>query len=264
MLPGLAIQHLVRMAYCERFCGSSRQSRYFPLQRYPSPSGWFAYRRGSRLFPTDALVSGFRENNCSSHFGSNSRDRTLELRSDGRVFERRYCVRGAKDRCRIIGEVDFQCRPHLFPLVAGDRILHQGDVVSQLCGVTHRRFDAGIRLLAYHNQLVDAMLLKLEIQVCVRETAGAPVFLRNHFAGQWREFFAKGSAPGSCSEDASFVGEFLNGCDVLPALDFILGPQVSVMRCEEDPYACGTGGQKDGKHVRYALNRFCYLLYQRP
>src|SRR5208282_1101255 len=200
MLPGLAIQHLVRMAYCERFCGSSRQSRYFPLQRYPSPSGWFAYRRRSRLFPTDALVSGFRENNCSSHFGSNSRDRTLELRSDGRVFERRYCVRGAKDRCRII---------------------HHGDVVSQLCGVTHRRFDAGIRLLAYHNQLVDTMLLKLEIQVCVRETAGAPVFLRNHFAGQWREFFAKGSAPGSCSEDASFVGEFLNGCDVLPALDFI-------------------------------------------
>jgi hypothetical protein len=36
-------------------------------------------------------------------------------------------------------------------LVAGDRILHQGDVISQLCGVTHRRFNAGIRLLANRN-----------------------------------------------------------------------------------------------------------------
>src|SRR6202047_5274703 len=43
-----------------------------------------------------------------------------------------------------------------------------------------------------------------------------------------------------------------------------LGPLVSVMRCEEDPDACGTGGQKDGKHVRYAVDRFCYILYQRP
>src|SRR3981081_4519287 len=110
--------------------------------------------------------------------------------------------------------------------------------------VTEGRIDAGIRLLANHDQLMDTMLLELEIQVCVRETAGAPVFLRNHFAGQRREFFAKGSAPGSSSDDTSFVAEFLNGCDVLPALDFILGSPVSVMRCEEDSDACGTGGQK--------------------
>src|SRR6266850_5463716 len=171
---------------------------------------------------------------------------------------------GAKDRGGIIGEIEFQCRLHLFPSEAGDRILHQGYVVSEFCGVTHRRVDAGIRLLANHDQLMDTMLLKLEIQVSVRETAGAPVFLRNHFAGQRREFFAKGPAPGSSSEDTSFVAEFLNGCDVLPALDFILRPPVSVVRREEDSDACGTGGKKDGKHVRYAPDRFCYLLYQRP
>jgi hypothetical protein len=57
------------------------------------------------------------------------------------VFERRYRVRAAKDRGGIIGEIDFQCRPHLFPLVTGDRILHQGDVVSEFCGVTHRRVE---------------------------------------------------------------------------------------------------------------------------
>jgi hypothetical protein len=108
------------------------------------------------------------------------------------------------------------------------------------------------------------MLLKLEIQVCVRETAGAPVFLRNYFAGQRREFVAKCSAPCSSCKETSFVAEFLNGCDVLPALAFILGPPVSVVRRSADSYACGTGGQKDGKHVRYALDRFCYLLYQRP
>src|SRR3981189_2491807 len=180
---------------------------------------------------------------------------------DSCVFERRYCVSGAKDSGGIIGEIEFQCRLHLFPIEAGDRILHQGYVVSEFCGVTHRRVDAGIRLLANHDQLVDTMLLKLEIQVSVGEAAGAPVFLRNHFAGQWREFFAEGSAPCSSCKDTSFVAEFLNGCDILPALDFILEPPVSVVRREEDSYACGTGGQKDGKHVRYALDRFCYLLY---
>jgi hypothetical protein len=41
-------------------------------------------------------------------------------------------------------------------------------------------------------------------------------------------------------------GKLLNGWDVLPALDFILGPPVSVVRREEDSYAGGTGGQKDG------------------
>src|SRR5258707_12679258 len=73
------------------------------------------------------------------------------------VFERRYCVSGAKDRTSIIGEIDFQCRLHLFPSEAGDRILHQGYVVSEFCGVTHRRVDAGIRLLANHDQLMDTI-----------------------------------------------------------------------------------------------------------
>src|SRR5258708_2100929 len=39
---------------------------------------------------------------------------------------------------------------------------------------------------------------------------------------------------------------------------------VSVVRCEEDPYACGTSGLENRKHVRYAVDRFCYLLYKRP
>jgi hypothetical protein len=55
---------------------------------------------------------------------SYSADHEQARRSDCCVFERRYCVRGAKDSGGIIGEIDFQCRPHLFPLVAGDRILH--------------------------------------------------------------------------------------------------------------------------------------------
>jgi hypothetical protein len=60
------------------------------------------------------------------------------------------------------------------------------------------------------------------------------MFLRDNFAGQWRKFVAKRSAPSSSFEETSFVAECLYRCGVLPTVDFILAPPVPVVRREED------------------------------
>jgi len=90
------------------------------------------------------------------------------------------------------------------------------------------------------------------------------VFLRNHFAGQWREFFAEGSTPSSDCEETSFVGEFLNGCEVFPAFEFVFWPVVTMMWREKDLYARGTGGPQYGNHILDAIDRLSDFLYQRP
>ena len=54
-----------------------------------------------------------------------------------------------------------------------------------------------MRYEADDDQLMDAMLLELQIQVGVGETAGAPMFLRDDLARMRCEFGAEFAAPGA-------------------------------------------------------------------
>ena len=86
------------------------------------------------------------------------------------------------------------------------------------------------------------MPLELKIQIGIREATGAPVFLRNDFAGQWRKVVTKGTAPRAGSKEMSIMAPRLNRCDVLPCVAFVFTPPVPMMRGEEYRYARGTSG----------------------
>src|ERR1700748_3585055 len=108
------------------------------------------------------------------------------------------------------------------------------------------------------------MPLELKIQIGIREAAGAPVFLGNDFARQWRKFVTKGTAPRTGCKEMSLVTPRLNRCDVLPRVAFILKSLVPVMRGEEHRYARGASCLESCKHVRYAVNGFRNFLNERP
>src|SRR5271170_3872788 len=161
-------------------------------------------------------------------------------------------------------KIDFERHLHLFPLIAGGRLLYEGDVISELNSETHGRVDTGIGTKTNHNQLVHSKPLELEIQVGVREAAGTPVFLRHYFTRKRSKFVAKGASPRTGSEEMTVVTPRLNRCNVLPCVAFILKPSVPVVWCEKHRYAGGTSCLESRKHVRYAVNRFRYFLDLRP
>src|SRR6266542_4962926 len=101
----------------------------------------------------------------------------------------------------IVGRVDLERGFHFVPAVAPDGIVHQPDFVAQLRSIANGRVDAGIRAYADHDQLVNAVLLELQIEIGVGEPAGAPVLLRNDLPRLRRELVAKASSPGSVGED---------------------------------------------------------------
>jgi hypothetical protein len=55
--------------------------------------------------------------------------------------------------------------------VGADGILHHRYLVPKLDGVSHGRFNTGVRDEPHDNQLVDAVPLGLQVQVRVGETA---------------------------------------------------------------------------------------------
>jgi hypothetical protein len=75
-----------------------------------------------------------------------------------------------------------------------------------------------MRYKAYHNELVDTMRLKLQIQIGVGKTTGAPMLKRYDVPRLGRELRADLSTPGSVFEGLVRPGCLLNGRYVLPRL----------------------------------------------
>lgn len=60
-------------------------------------------------------------------------------------------------------------------LESSGSILDEGDAVAQFHTETGRSLDAGIRDKADKNNLLNAMLLKLHVEISIRETILHPV-----------------------------------------------------------------------------------------
>src|SRR5262249_10553475 len=100
--------------------------------------------------------------------------------------DRRNQLLGRDDRPCVLRRADLQECLHVVPSVARDGVLHQRHLVSQLRRMAHRRVDAGVRDEPDDDELVNAVLLELQIQIGVGEPAGAPVLLRDDLAGSRR------------------------------------------------------------------------------
>src|SRR5215469_9091560 len=105
---------------------------------------------------------------------------------------------------------------------------------------------------------MNAMLLKLQIQVGVGKSAGTPVFLSDNFAWLRREFGADLATPGAVFEGLSQPSCLLDRCNVLPA--FIVAWTVSVMQRIKNTNPRLPGSSHDIQHVRNAVICFCDIL----
>src|SRR5262245_53680271 len=83
------------------------------------------------------------------------------------------------------------------------------------------------------DQLMDAVLLELQIQVGTGETAGAPMFLRDDLARCRHEFGVELAAPGAVFEGLALPRSPLDGCQVFPRL--VIARTVAMMHGIEDP-----------------------------
>src|SRR5262249_37071133 len=80
----------------------------------------------------------------------------------------------AYDGTRVVRNVDVERGVHHLVRVIRRRVLNDGDVITEFGGIAHSRFDAGMRNESDDDELMDAVLLELQVQVGIGEAAGTP------------------------------------------------------------------------------------------
>ena len=111
-----------------------------------------------------------------------------------------------------------------------------------------------MRYLSYDDELMDAVLLELQIQICVGKATGTPMLCGDNLAWLGRELGADLAAPSAVFEALVHPRCLLNGGDVLPGL--IVAWAVSMMHGIEDPKLRLPRGIWHLQHVRNAVIRF--------
>src|SRR5215467_3910861 len=66
---------------------------------------------------------------------------------------------------RVVRDIDVEGGMHHLVGVVRRRVPDDSDVIAELGGKAYRRFDAGMRDESDDNELVDAVLLELQVQV---------------------------------------------------------------------------------------------------
>ena len=122
------------------------------------------------------------------------------------------------DGAGVIRNVDVESGVHLPVRVARRRVPHHRDVVAKLSGIANGGLDARMCDESYDDQLVDAVFLELQIQICVGETTGTPMLLGNDFARLRFELAADLATPRAVFEGLSRPSCLLNWRNVLPGL----------------------------------------------
>src|SRR6516225_1126788 len=101
----------------------------------------------------------------------------------------------AYDDTGVVRHVDVERGVHHLVRVIRRSVLHHGNVITELGGIAHSRFDAGMRNESDDDELMDAVLLELQVQIGVGETAGTPVFLGYNLTWRRHEFGTELATP---------------------------------------------------------------------
>ena len=75
----------------------------------------------------------------------------------------------------VARDIDVESGVHLLIRVIRRRVFYHRDLVAELSGKANGRFDAGMCNEPNDDELMDAVLLELQIQICVGEATGAPM-----------------------------------------------------------------------------------------
>jgi len=118
----------------------------------------------------------------------------------------------------VVWDIEFESGVHLFFRVIRGRVLHHRDVVPEFSGKPNGGLHAGVGDEPRNDQLVNAMFFELQIQICVGETTGTPVFRGHDVAGTGFEFGPDLTAPSAVFESLSPPRRSLDWRNVLPRL----------------------------------------------
>src|SRR5262249_11194229 len=143
---------------------------------------------------------------------------------------------------------------HVLFRVIRHGVLDHRDLVAELSGKAHGRLDAGMRYLSYDNELMDAVPLELQIQICVGEATGTPMLRGDNVAWLRRELGADLTAPCAVFEALVSPCRPLNRRNVFPSL--VVARTVAMMHGVEDPEVGRPRGMQDLQHMRNAVIRF--------
>src|SRR5271166_3682575 len=144
---------------------------------------------------------------------------------------------------------------HLVIRVIRRRVLYHRDLVAELGGKPNGRFDAGMGYQSDDDELMDAVLLELQIQIRVGEATGTPMLRGDNLARLGLELGTDLATPRAVLEAPSQPRCFLNGRNVLPGL--VVTRTVPMMQCIEDPKLRLPRGIQDLQHMRNAVIGFC-------
>src|SRR6202030_1972006 len=128
----------------------------------------------------------------------------------------------------VVRNIDLERGVHLLVRVIGLRIPHHGDLVAKLGRMANSRFDAGMRYETNDDELMDAVLLELQIEVRVGEATGTPMLHRNDLAWLRCELGTDFATPAAELEALASPRRLLNRCNVFPSR--IVAQTVSMMQ----------------------------------
>src|SRR5215467_5137457 len=162
----------------------------------------------------------------------------------------------------VVWQIDVKRGVHHLVRIVRCRVLHHRGLVAELNGVANGRFDASMRYQPDHDELMDAVLLEVHIQIGVGETAGAPMFLRYDLARRGHEFAAGLADPRAVFEALVPPRCSLYGRNVLPSL--VVARTVAAMHRIEDPELRLPCRIQDLQHMWNTVIRFGDSLDTRP
>src|SRR5262249_55159479 len=90
---------------------------------------------------------------------------------------------------------ELMCGMHQLTRESRGRITNQGDVIAVLHREARRRIDAGVSQQSHDDRVTDAMLLELQIEIGVGETALSPMLADDDIAVARREIGMKLTTP---------------------------------------------------------------------
>src|SRR5215470_12310174 len=143
------------------------------------------------------------------------------LRTDSKGLERRDRVDDflcGHNATGVVRDIDVESGVHLRIRVIRRRVFYHRDVVAEFSGKANGRFDAGMRDESDDDEPMDAVLLELQIQICVGEAAGTPMLRSDDLAWLWLEPGTHLATPRAVFEALSRPPGLLNGRNVLPSL----------------------------------------------
>src|SRR5262249_7975051 len=90
----------------------------------------------------------------------------------------------------VVGEIDVESGVHLLVGVVRGRVFHDRNLVAEFSRKANGCFDAGMRDQSDDDELMDAVVVELQIQIRIGEAAGTPVLRGDNLARFRLEFRA--------------------------------------------------------------------------